>query len=120
MAHDVISRAQGYVWDVSTLAWVRGQQPILNAGTVTADLTGTGLAKDSTLTAKYTTMTDYSGGDNLIYCGLAVTGSSTAAAVWQIRKFTYDGNSKPASIVFASGSLNYSYVWDNRAGYTYS
>ena len=34
MAHDVISRSQEYVWDVGTLAWVKMQQPILNAGTV--------------------------------------------------------------------------------------
>lgn len=35
MAHDVVGRSQGYVWDVGTLAWVKEQQAILNAGSVT-------------------------------------------------------------------------------------
>ena len=31
---DVIGRSQQYVWDVSTLQWVKMRQPILEGGTV--------------------------------------------------------------------------------------
>lgn len=34
-AFDQYGAARGYVWDVGTLDWVRGQQPVVDAGTVT-------------------------------------------------------------------------------------
>ena len=99
-------------------------QPTLNAGTVTASFTGTGLAKDSTAlnidanTKKYDNIYDYNGGTTIIYAGAAAPGSATAAAVWQIRKFTYDGNGNITYMPFtASGA--FTRTWDNRAGYTY-
>ena len=112
--------ALGWVWSISLLDWIPGQQAILNAGTVTVDLTGTGLAKDSTLTNKFTAQFDYSGGSNLIYFGQAATGSATSSAVWQIRKFTYDGSSNLATMKFANGSISYNSIWDDRASLSYT
>jgi len=38
---NVVGRSQEYVWDVNTLEWVKMQQPILNAGSVTVSGTVT-------------------------------------------------------------------------------
>lgn len=67
---------------------------------------------------------DYMGGTNLIYKGFARPGSSTAEAVWQIAKLTYDGNNNITSIQWprnTAGAVtnDYEFVWDNRATYTY-
>lgn len=67
---------------------------------------------------------DVDGGSNLVYIGFARPGSSTSAAVWQIRKVTYNG-STPIAIQWpqnASGnaSNDYEFSWSGRAGYTYS
>lgn len=63
-------------------------------------------------------------GANLIYKGFAKPGSGTSAPVWQIAKLTYSGANLTA-ITWphnSSGAADssYSFVWDNRATYTYS
>lgn len=68
---------------------------------------------------------EYDGNDNLIYKGLAKPGSSTALAVWQIAKLTYDGSDNLLSITWpenANGvpSSTYDFIWDDRATYNYS
>ena len=118
------SRALNWVWSINLLDWTTMIQPTLNAGTVTADFTGTGLAKDTTAlsidtnTKTYDNIYDYNGGTTIIYAGSATPGSATSAAVWRIRKFTYDGNSNITYMPFtASGA--FTRIWDNRAGYSY-
>lgn len=59
-------------------------------------------------------------GTNLVYMGLAKTGSLTSDAVWQIRKFTYDGSGNLLTMLYANGNPDYSNVWDNRASLSYS
>ena len=64
-------------------------------------------------------------GTNLIYKGFARPGSATSAAVWQIAFLTYDGSNNLTSIMwpqntFGAASNDYQFIWDNRAGYTYS
>lgn len=68
----------------------------------------------------YTEILDYVGGANPIYIGQATPGSATSAAVWQIRKLTYDGSNNPTNIQFSGGTVNFTSIWDNRAGLTYS
>lgn len=68
---------------------------------------------------------EYDVGNNLIYKGLAKPGSSTALAVWQIAKLTYDGSDNLLSITWpqnANGvaSSTYDFIWDDRATFTYS
>ena len=63
-------------------------------------------------------------GTNLIYKGHSRPGSSTASAVWQIAKLSYDGSNNLLTIKWpedANGhaSNDYAFVWDNRATYTY-
>ena len=54
-----------------------------------------------------------------IYIGVAVPGSATSSAVWQIRKFTYSDNFL-TSVTFADGDEYFDNVWDNRASLSYS
>jgi hypothetical protein len=55
-----------------------------------------------------------------VYIGYAEPGSGKAIARWQIRKLTYDANVAVTDIQFASGSNEFKFIWDNRAGYVYS
>ena len=55
-----------------------------------------------------------------IYECVAEGGSATSAAVWRIRKFTYDGNGAVNSILLADGNKNFDNVADTRTSYTYS
>lgn len=68
---------------------------------------------------------DYVGGQNLIYSGFARPGKATSAAAWQISFHTYDGNDNITSTTWphdanGNASSDYSFIWDNRASYTYS
>jgi hypothetical protein len=65
-------------------------------------------------------LVDYLAGTLPIYIGRAAAGQATKAAVWSIRKVTYDANYNVTSIKFAQGVDAYNYVWDSRATYTYA
>ncbi len=51
------------------------------------------------------------------YIGQAVTGSSTATAVWRIKKMD---TTSGIVITWADGNPNFDNIWDNRASLTYS
>ncbi len=44
----------------------------------------------------------------------------TGAAIWRIKKITYDGNQNTVSILWAERSKNFAFSWTGRAGYTYA
>jgi hypothetical protein len=69
---------------------------------------------------KYIIALAYDGSGNLIYLGRAISGSSKASAVWQIRKFTYDVGNNLTDSALADGNDKYDNVWDNRASLSYS
>lgn len=54
------------------------------------------------------------------YIGMAVAGSATSDAVWQIRKIAYSAAGKPTSILYADGDLEFNNVWDTPSGLSYS
>jgi hypothetical protein len=74
----------------------------------------------SNASTAYITEIDYVSGTNPVYVGMAVPGSALSAAVWQIKKLTYDGNNNVTSVLFAGGSGAFTNIWNNRASYTYS
>ena len=47
-------------------------------------------------------------------------GSSTANAVWQVRRFAYDTSDRVSTILFAGADDAYDQVCDNRSSLTYS
>lgn len=51
------------------------------------------------------------------YVGKAVSGSSTASAVWQIQRLD---ESSGLVILFADGDTLFNNVWDNRVSLSYS
>lgn len=53
-----------------------------------------------------------------IYIGRALVGSSTASAVWQIKKISVSG--VVSSFLLADGDDKYNNVWDDRASLSYS
>jgi len=61
---------------------------------------------------------DYSGGNNPIYIGEAVPGTSPATARWRIQKHTYSGTDL-VIVAWANGSKKFDKVWDDRTLYTY-
>lgn len=62
---------------------------------------------------------DYDVSGNLIYVGVAHPGELTTEAVWQIRKFAYDGSGNLLSVLYANASKKFDQIWDNRAALTY-
>ena len=62
---------------------------------------------------------DYDASNNLIYLGMALPGTATSAAGWQIRSFTYTG-ANLTSTLYAGGSRQFVQIWDNRVALAYS
>ena len=62
---------------------------------------------------------DYDGTGKLIYYGVSAPRVATSDALWQIRKFEYDGSGNLLSVKYATGYKNYDQIWDNRAALTY-
>lgn len=59
--------------------------------------------------------------DDEFYTGTAPAGSSTASAVWRIKKTTIDsGGEGDVTVTWADGNTNFDNVWDNRLSLTYS
>jgi hypothetical protein len=71
-------------------------------------------------TVVFTQAMDYDGNSNLIYFGMAPLGSSKASAVWQIRKFTYDGSNNLTDVQYAGGDDTFVNAWTSRASLSYS
>ena len=65
------------------------------------------------------------GSGNAIYLGRAKVGTLTSEAKWQISFHVYDGNNAITSRTWpqnneSHASSEYEFVWDDRAGLTYS
>ena len=56
----------------------------------------------------------------LEYQGFAFPGTATSAALWAIRKFTYDSTGFNTDIQWAGGTDGFDNVMDNYASFTYS
>ncbi len=69
--------------------------------------------------SKYTTALSYVG-ENPIFVGDALPGSSKASSVWRIKKLTYDSDNNVTDIQWANGSNAFSFIWDDRASLSYS
>lgn len=57
--------------------------------------------------------------DTLAYVGKHAPGTATSAAVWQIKRLTFDAAGDVITEV-ADGDLDFDNVWDDRASLTYS
>ncbi len=68
----------------------------------------------------YSQRFDYAANGCLIYLGLAVPGTASSAAIWQIRRFTYDSQNNLETILMADGNVEFDNVWDDRASLSYS
>lgn len=110
MARESASPVRAYDGDTELSAEVLGQDPSpVAAGQVVR-----------TIQSAYGVELDYDGSGNVIYFGLAVPGSLTSAAVWQIRKFNYSGGGNLLAVLWANGVKTFNSVWDNRTGLSYS
>lgn len=63
---------------------------------------------------------EYNGSSLLIYFADAQPGTATSAALWRIRKLSYDGNGNFTTMAWPNADTSFSYVWDLRSTYTYS
>jgi len=69
---------------------------------------------------KYVYRYDNNAQGQVIYEGSAEPGASTSAAVWKIRKFTYDANGAVTSNLLAGGKPDFATTWTGRASASYS
>ena len=69
------------------------------------------------LALKYTKMIDVAG--SLTYIGEANPGSDPAAAVWRISVLNETGT-PDSNLKWADGTAEFTKIWNNRVGYTYS
>ena len=132
--------ALNYVYDPIGLAWVPETQPggggggggavtVADGADVAEGTTtdpawvsgaGTTIALLKTLAQSKAMRGDYDGSGNLVYFGLAATGTADAASSWQIRKFLYDGSGNLLDILWANGVNAFNQAWTGRAGLSYS
>ena len=69
----------------------------------------------------YTQAMDNSGTNNAtVYIGKTKPGNAKSDSKWQLQKLSYDANGMVSDIQWPSGDNSFSYVWDDRATYTYS
>jgi len=54
----------------------------------------------------------------ITYIGNASIGSSTAVAVWQIKRISQNGD--VTTLAWAGGDSSFNKVWDSRVSYNYS
>ena len=62
---------------------------------------------------------------NPVFLGRAKVGAATSEPIWQIRAIAYDANQGVTDVTWpqnseGNASTEYEFIWDNRAGYTYS
>lgn len=81
---------------------------------------GTEVSLLKAMVAQYTTEYDYDVSNNATYYGIAPTGSSTSANVWQIRQLTYSVTGNLLSMLYANGSRAFNSAWTSRGGLSYS
>jgi YD repeat-containing protein len=69
----------------------------------------------------FTQAMDNSGTNNAtIYIGKTKPGNAKTTAKWQIQKLTYDANGLVSDIQWPNGDNSFSYVWNDRASYSFS
>lgn len=56
----------------------------------------------------------------LWYVGYAVPGTPTSAALWRVVQITFDASGNFIAADFANGTAEFTNVYDDRAGYSYS
>ena len=83
------------------------------AGSRFQDFSAVGPSVDGLFDRELRAENDASG--NAIYVGYAKSGSATSAAVWLIKKYTYDANDAVTRAQIANNNLSFSHVWDDRA-----
>lgn len=74
--------------------------------------------------ANYIQRIDYDANYNAIYLGWAQAGTATSEAKWRIVKNTYvtgsDASDHFTASGFPGGSPSFTFIWDNRTGYSFS
>lgn len=70
--------------------------------------------------ANYTVAIAYDSSNNAEYVGEARVGSSQSAALWRIRKITYDASNNAIKVEWASGNSSFDKKYSDRTSYTYS
>jgi len=68
----------------------------------------------------YSQLLSYTAGGLPEYIGLAVPGTNSGTALWQIKKLGYNASNAVEWIGFADGNSKFDNIWTNKATYTYS
>jgi len=71
-------------------------------------------------TTNYTLAFDYDGNGNQIYIGWAQPGTAQSATGWRIMRQTFNASGNQITADWPSASTAFNFIWDNRAGYSYS
>lgn len=129
-SQDGLTLIANYVWDTSTLAWIKSTGGSAGGATVTVDnfpatYAVTGPLTDAQLraTAVDTQSKPYAqrideASATVTYVAVAAIGTVDAGATWQIKRLTTSGN--VVTIEWADGNSNFDNVWNDRASLAYS
>jgi len=67
-----------------------------------------------------TVIQDYQGGNNPIYIGQALPGSSLTNASWRILKNTYNGSGQLTNVQWSPLAATFGDIWNNRTSLVYN
>jgi len=70
--------------------------------------------------AEYTMAIQYDAFNNPIYVGEAMPGTAQTSKGWRIKFITYDAFNNATNVQWASGTSDFTKVWNDRATYPYS
>jgi hypothetical protein len=68
---------------------------------------------------RYTTKLEYDVNGNLVYIGIAASGTLTSQPLWFIKKLIWSGTSL-TDMQCANGQITFDKTWDLRSTYNYS
>lgn len=63
---------------------------------------------------------DYDGSGNNVYIGWATPGTASSADGWRLMRQTFNGTGQMTIIEWPNASTAFTFIWDNRALYSYS
>ena len=77
-------------------------------------------AREAGFTEQFSYVASGNGQGQIEYQGKAPAGTLSTTARWQLRRFTYDSDSRITAIEWATGSDGFDHVWNDRATLTYA
>lgn len=103
------------------MIWAETQMPSVQAGKIVGEESS--YAREQGQRQRFFYVASGNGANQIEYICRAfpgvTAGNSTANAVWQVQRFTYDSSNRISTILFAGSDDSYNQICDNRATLAY-